>query len=248
MPMTSLFIRELNKLLGPSAVLHLAEDVLLYEYDGSVEKGRPDIVAFPHSTEEVSRIVTLAAQHDMPIVGRGAGTGLSGGALAPLGGIMIVFARMNRILELDFENQRAVVQPGAVNLDLTRAVEHAGLYFAPDPSSQKSCTIGGNVAENSVGPHTLAYGVTTNHVTALELVLPDGKIVRIGSRHGDTVGYDLCGLFVGSEVPLTLVPEIPVRLLRKPESVKDWLAFYENVDDAFERVAERRAGAVTRLP
>lgn len=117
-------------------------------------------------------------------MGRGAGTGLSGGTLARRGGVMIVFARMNRVLELDLENRRAVVQPGVVNLDISRAVEHAGLYFPPDPSSQKSCTIGGNVAENSGGPHTLAYGLTTNHIAALELVLPDGEIVRIGSRHG----------------------------------------------------------------
>ncbi len=124
--MTQGFIRELKRLIGPTAVLHLPEDVLLYEYDGSVEKGRPDVVAFPRSTDDVSRIVALAARHDMPIVGRGAGTGLSGGALAPRGGLIIAFTRMNRILDLDVENQRAVVQPGVVNLDLTRAVEHAG--------------------------------------------------------------------------------------------------------------------------
>jgi glycolate oxidase len=245
MPMTSLFIRELNKLLGPSAVLHLPEDVLLYEYDGSVEKGRPDVVAFPHSTEEVSRIVTLAARHDQPIVGRGAGTGLSGGALAPLGGLLIAFTRMNRILELDFENQRAVVQPGVVNLDLTRAVEHAGLYFAPDPSSQKSCTIGGNVAENAGGPHTLAYGVTTNHVTALELVLPDGQIIRVGSKQGDALLYDLTGLLVGSEGTLALITEITVKLSRKPEAVKTLLAIFDTIDDASETVADITARGIT---
>jgi glycolate oxidase len=245
MPMTSLFLRELNKLLGPSAVLHLPEDVLLYEYDGSVEKGRPDIVAFPHSTEEVSRIVTLAARHDMPIVGRGAGTGLSGGALAPLGGLLLAFTRMNRILELDFENQRAVVQPGVVNLDLTRAVEHAGLYFAPDPSSQKSCTIGGNVAENAGGPHTLAYGVTTNHVTALELVLPDGQIARVGSKQGDALLYDLTGLLVGSEGTLALITEITVKLSRKPEAVKTLLAIFDTIDDASETVADITARGIT---
>jgi len=243
--MTSLFIRELSKLLAPSAVLHLPEDVLLYEYDGSVEKGRPDIVAFPQSTEEVSRIVTLAAQHDIPIVGRGAGTGLSGGALAPLGGLLIAFTRMNRILELDFENQRAVVQPGVVNLDLTRAVEHAGLYFAPDPSSQKSCTIGGNVAENAGGPHTLAYGVTTNHVTALELVLPDGQIVRVGSKQGDALLYDLTGLLVGSEGTLALITEITVKLSRKPEAVKTLLAIFDTIDDASETVADITARGIT---
>ena len=243
--MTQGFIRELKKLLGPSAVLHLPEDVLLYEYDGSVEKGRPDVVAFPRNTEQVSRIVALAARYDMPIVGRGAGTGLSGGALAPRGGLIIAFTRMNRILDLDFENQRAVVQPGVVNLDLTRAVEHAGLYFAPDPSSQKSCTIGGNVAENAGGPHTLAYGVTTNHVTALEIVLPDGQIVRVGSKQGDALLYDLTGLLVGSEGTLALITEITVKLSRKPEAVKTLLAIFDTIDDASETVADITARGIT---
>jgi glycolate oxidase len=238
-------IRGLQNILGASMVLHRPEDLLLYEYDGSVEKGRPGAVVFPTTTQEVSQVVRLAAQHDVPVIGRGAGTGLSGGALARTGGIMIVFARMNRILELDLENQRAVVQPGVVNYELTRAVEHAGLYFAPDPSSWKSCTIGGNVSENAGGPHTLAYGVTTNHVTALELVLPDGEICRVGSDHGDSVGYDLAGLFVGSEGTLALVTEITVKLLRKPESVKTLLAIFDRVDGASETVAEITARAIT---
>src|ERR1700730_16299535 len=135
-------IRGLQNILGASMVLYRPEDLLLYEYDGSVEKGRPGAVVFPSNTHDVARVVRLAAEHDIPIVGRGAGTGLSGGALARTGGIMIVFARMNQILELDLENHRADVQPGVVNYELTRAVEDAGLYFAPDPSSWKSCTIG----------------------------------------------------------------------------------------------------------
>jgi len=243
--MAASLLRELNSLLGSSNVLHKIEDLALYEYDGSVEKARPDLVAFPHTTEDVSRIVKLAAKYNVPIVGRGSGTGLSGGALARGGGIMIVFARMNRILELDLENARAVVQPGVVNLDITRAVEHTGLYFAPDPSSQKSCTIGGNVAENAGGPHTLAYGVTVNHVTALELVLPDGEIVRVGSKHGDAPGYDLCGLFVGSEGTLALVTEITVKLTRKAEAVKTLLAIFDAVDDASNTVAEITARGIT---
>src|SRR5271157_5161641 len=243
--MTAPLLRELNSLLGPSNILHKLEDLVLYEYDGSVEKARPDLVVFPHTTADVSRIVKLAAKYQVPIVGRGSGTGLSGGALARGGGIMIVFARMNRILELDLENARAVVQPGVVNLDITRAVEHAGLYFAPDPSSQKSCTIGGNVAENAGGPHTLAYGVTVNHVTALELVLPDGEIVRVGSKQGDAPGYDLCGLFVGSEGTLALVTEITVKLTRKAEAVKTLLAIFDAVDDASHTVAEITARGIT---
>jgi len=243
--MTQNLIRELEHLLGPSAVLHRPEDLLLYDYDGSPEKGRPDAVVFPSTTEEVSRIAKLAAQYNVPIVGRGAGTGLSGGALARSGGLMIAFTRMNRILDVDIENQRAVVQPGVVNLDLTRAVEHAGLYFAPDPSSQKSCTIGGNVAENAGGPHTLAYGVTTNHVTALKLVLPDGQIVSIGSTQGDISVYDLCGLLVGSEGTLALITEVTVKLSRKPEAIKTLLAIFETIDDASETVSDITARGIT---
>src|SRR5882762_6937318 len=147
--MNSGLVRDFEKLLGPSSVLHRPEDLLLYEYDGSVEKGRPNLVVFPATTEDVSRIAKLAAADDGEMVFRGAGTGLSGGALARTGGVMLVFARMNRILEIDSDNQRAVVQPGVVNYELTRAAEPHGLYFAPDPSSWKSCTIGGNVAENA---------------------------------------------------------------------------------------------------
>jgi len=243
--MNSALTRELEKLLGASSVLSRPEDLLLYEYDGSVEKALPDLVVFPTCTSDVSHIVKLAAQHNVPIVGRGAGTGLSGGALARAGGVMLVFARMNRILAIDFENLRAVVQPGVVNYDITRAVEHAGLFFAPDPSSQKSCTIGGNVSENAGGPHTLAYGVTTNHVTALELVLPDGEIVRVGSKLGEPSGFDLCGLFVGSEGTLALVTEITVKLTRKPEAVKTLLATFDSIDDASQTVADITARAIT---
>lgn len=238
-------IREMKSLLGAVNVLDKQEDLLLYEFDGSVEKGRPDLVVFPHTTAEVSRIVKLAGRYEVPVVGRGAGTGLSGGALARGGGVMVVFARMNKIIGIDVENRRAVVQPGVVNLDITRAVEHAGLYFAPDPSSAKSCTIGGNVAENAGGPHTLACGVTTNHVAALELVLPDGEVVRVGSKHGDAAGYDLCGLFVGSEGTLALVTEVTVKLARKPEAVKTLLAIFETIEDASQAVVEITASGIT---
>lgn len=234
-----------EKLVSPARVVSRPEDLLLYEYDGSVDKGRPDLVVFPESTAEVSGLVKLAARHNLPIVGRGAGTGLSGGALARTGGVMLAFPRMNKILAIDLENQRATVQPGVVNFDITRAVEHAGLYYAPDPSSQKSCTIGGNVAENAGGPHTLAYGVTSNHVVALELVLPDGELTRIGSAHGDAPGYDLCGLLVGSEGTLALVTEITVKLSRQPEAVKTLLAVFDDLDDASRTVAEITARAIT---
>ncbi|HEV2289799.1 MAG TPA: FAD-linked oxidase C-terminal domain-containing protein [Candidatus Acidoferrales bacterium] len=238
-------LRELEHLLGRDGVLSRPEDMLLYEYDGSVEIARPQCVVFPTKTADVVRIVELANQYKTPIVGRGAGTGLSGGALAREGGIVVSFARMNRILEMDIENQRAVVQPGVVNADLSLAVAHAGLHFAPDPSSQRACTIGGNVSENAGGPHTLAYGVTTNHVLGLEMVLPTGELVRIGGKAADAPGYDLCGLFVGSEGTLALVTEITVRLTRLPETVKTLLAVYDRVDDATETVVEITARGIT---
>src|ERR1700746_4235206 len=237
-------LRDLEKLLGSGSALFQPEEVLLYEYDGSVEKGRPDIVVFPTTTQEVSQIVKLAGKHNAPIVGRGAGTGLSGGALARAGGVMIVFARINRIVSIDPQNGRAIVQPGVVNFDLSLAAAPHGLYFAPDPSSQKSCTIGGNVAENAGGPHTLAYGVPTNHVTALELVLPDGEVVRVGSAQGDAPGYDLTGILVGSEGTLALVTEITVKLSRKPEAVEKLLAIFDSVDDAAETVVDVTARAI----
>ena len=238
-------IRELEKLLGRDAVVSSADDLLMYEYDGSVEEARPECVVFPRTTADVSEIARISAKYGVPMVGRGAGTGLSGGALAVQGGILIVFSRMNRILEIDEENMRAVTQPGVVNLDVTRAVEHLGLYFAPDPSSQKACTIGGNVAENAGGPHTLAYGVTTNHVTGLELVLPNGDVVRVGGKTCETPGYDLTGLMVGSEGALTIVTEITVRLSRKPEAVKTLLAVFDDVEDAPETVADLTGRAIT---
>jgi glycolate oxidase len=243
--MHSQLIRDLVTLLGSASVLHQPEDLMLYEYDGSVELGAPKCIVFPNSTREVSEIVRLANRYEVPLLGRGAGTGLSGGAIARNGGLIVVFSRMNRILEIDEGNLRAVVQPGVVNLDLSRAVEHLGLYFAPDPSSQKSCTIGGNVSENSGGPHTLANGVTTNHVTGIELVLPDGEIVRIGGKNIETSGYDLNGLFVGSEGTLALVTEITVRLTRKAEAVKTLLAVYDTIDDATGSVFDITVRAIT---
>src|SRR5229473_2245977 len=237
--------KKLTTLLGPRGYLDLAEDLSLYEYDGSIDKARPDIVVFPRSTDDVVAIVKISRDFGVPIVGRGAGTGLSGGSIARAGGITIAFARMNRILEIDLENERAVVQPGVVNLDITQAVEPHGYFYAPDPSSQRACTIGGNVAENAGGPHTLAYGVTTNHVLGLEVVLPDGSAMATGGRAPDIPGYDLTGLLTGSEGTMVLVTKITVRLMRLPEVVKTILAIYDTVDDCADSVAEITARAIT---
>ena len=232
-------------LLGPRGYLDRPEDLTLYEYDGGVDKHRPDLVVFPRTTKDVSALVKIAREFGVPFVGRGAGTGLSGGAIPREGGITIAFARMNKILEIDYENERAVVQPGVVNLDITLAVQDSGYFYAPDPSSQRACTIGGNVAENAGGPHTLAYGVTTNHVLGLELVLPDGTVVETGGKELDSPGYDLTGLLTGSEGTMVLVTKIIVRLMRKPELVKTALAIYESSEDAGRTVAEITRRGIT---
>ncbi|PYV17807.1 MAG: FAD-binding oxidoreductase [Acidobacteria bacterium] len=235
----------LIRIIGAEAVLWRPEDRLLYEYDGLSSRRVPDAVAFPRSTEDVTEIVKLARREKVPVIARGAGTGLSGGAVVTEGGIVVSFARMKKILEIDIPNQRARVQPGVVNLDLSLAVSDVGFYFVPDPSSQKACTIGGNVAENSGGPHTLAYGVTTNHVLGLEVVLDDGRVIRTGGKVWDRPGYDLTGFIVGSEGTLGLVTEITVRLTPKPEAVKTLLAIYERVLDATRTVAAITAGGIT---
>jgi glycolate oxidase len=218
--------------VGPRGCLDRPEDLALYEYDGSIEKGRPDMVVFPRTTSDVCAIARIAHEFGVPMVGRGAGTGLSGGSIPREGGIVVAFARMNRILEIDTENERATLEPGVVNLDVTLAAADRGYFFAPDPSSQRACTIGGNVAENAGGPHTLAYGVTTNHVVGLELVLPDGSLVETGGKEPDLPGYDLTGLLTGSEGVMALVTKAIVRLMPKAEAVKTALAIYESNEDA----------------
>ncbi|HSE49388.1 MAG TPA: FAD-linked oxidase C-terminal domain-containing protein [Terriglobales bacterium] len=237
--------RRLKKIVGKDAVLSDRADLMLYEYDGGVQRALPQAVAFPTTTEQVSRIVRLCAKEKVPIVPRGAGTGLSGGALARTGGVILGFSRMNRILEVDVANQRAVVQPGLVNWELSQAMAKHGLYFAPDPSSQKACTIGGNVAENSGGPHTLAYGVTVNHVTGLEVVLADGRVVNFGGKSAETLGYDLTGFFVGSEGTLGIATAITVKLTRLPEAVATLLAIFDSVDAAAQTVVALTAAGIT---
>jgi len=230
-------IRELQAIVGRDAVLHAPEDLLVYEYDATIERGLPEAVVLPTTTQQVSRLVKLARRRGLPVVARGAGTGLSGGAIPAAGGIMLAMTRMTRILEVDAENRLAVVEPGVVNLDLSKAVAPHGLYYAPDPSSQKACTLGGNVAENAGGPHCLAYGVTTNHILGLEVVLADGDIVWLGSRTADPPGYDLRGLVVGSEGTLAIVTKIIVRLLPLPQATITLLAIFNEVDEASRAVS-----------
>lgn len=236
---------DLRKIVGKDAVLDRREDLMLYAYDGSIERGMPEAVCFPQTTEHVSRIVKLSHGRNIPIIPRGAGTGLSGGSIARQGGIILGFSRMNKVIEVDVGNQRAIVQPGVVNLELSQSIAHLGLYFAPDPSSQKACTIGGNVAENSGGPHTLANGVTTNHVTGLEVVLPDGRVLEFGGKTNEGTGYDLTGFFIGSEGTLGIATKITVRLTRLPEAVETLLAIYNTIEDAANTVVKITASGIT---
>ncbi len=230
-------VDELRQLLPPEQVLWRDYDLMLYEYDGSIDKHRPLAVAFPLSTSDVSTVVRLCHRMGVPYTARGAGTGLSGGAIPARGGVLINLSRMNRILEIDVANMRAIVEPGVVNMRLGTATNVFGLTYVPDPSSQKACTIGGNVGENSGGPHTLRYGVTTNHTLGLEAVLPGGDIVQLGGSALDSPGYDLIGLLVGSEGTLGIVTRIWVRLVPINETVKTILAVFPNMEDASSAVA-----------
>ena len=230
--------RELESIVGVGGVLSDPDELLVYESDGlTLFRALADFVVFPRSTEQVSAIVRVANREELPFVARGAGTGLSGGCLPAEGGIVISLMRMNRVLEVDYDNQIAVVEPGLVNLHLSWKVGPSGSYYAPDPSSQQACTIGGNIANNSGGPHTLKYGVTTNHVLGLEVVMPDGEIVWLGGRTRETPGYDLAGIFVGSEGTFGIATKIVVRILKKPQAVKTVLAVFDEIDEASAAVS-----------
>jgi len=230
--------RELEGVVGPGGVLSEPDELLVYESDGlTLFRALADFVVFPISAEQVSAVVRIAGREGLPFVARGAGTGLSGGCLPAEGGIVLSLMRMNRVLEVDYDNQIAVVEPGLVNLHLSWAVGPHGFYYAPDPSSQQACTIGGNIANNSGGPHTLKYGVTVNHVLGLEVVMPDGEIVWLGGRTREALGYDLVGVFVGSEGTFGIATKIVVRILRKPAAVKTVLAVFDQIDQASAAVS-----------
>jgi glycolate oxidase len=223
----------LREEIGRANVLTDRQELRTYECDGlAVYKVMPALVALPETTEQVAAVVRACVDAGVPYVARGSGTGLSGGALPHADGVLVVTSKLRRILEVDPDNQRAVLEPGVVNLDITRAASPHGYYYAPDPSSQQICSIGGNVAENSGGAHCLKYGFTTNHVTGLKVVSPDGDVVRLGGKAPDPPGYDLRGAFVGSEGTLGIATEVTVRLMRAPESVRTLLAAFGSTDDA----------------
>jgi len=229
---------ELREALGEKYVLVEPEDVIVYERDGSIIQVMPEVVALPADTAQVAAVVRAAKRANVPIVPRGSGTGLAGGAVPAEGGVVVSLARMNRILEVDPRNRTALLEAGVINLDVTKAAASHGLFYAPDPSSQAACSIGGNVANNSGGPHTLAYGVTTNHVLGVEVVLDDGQVVWLGGRVPDTPGYDLCGVFVGSEGTVGIVTKALVRLMRTREAVQTLLAVFDRMDAATQSVVE----------
>lgn len=237
--------KELEQIVGAGGVITDPVQLLSYDCDAyTIEKSLPTVVVLPQSTEQVAAIVKLANREGLPITPRGAGTGLSGGALAVHGGVVIGFSRMNRILWVDVRNRRLRAQAGAVNYQLSKAVQHENLHFAPDPSSQGACTIGGNVAENSGGPHTLKYGVTVNHITGLQIVLPDGEVVELGGVEDEPFGYDLMGLLIGSEGTLAIVTEVVARLTPNPQGVRTLLAVFETLEDASQTVSDIIAGGI----
>jgi glycolate oxidase subunit GlcD len=236
--MNSSLLAGLSSIVGPQWVRHRRAELATYAMDGlPTHESVPGVVVLPASPAEVRDIVRLLQMVQVPFVARGAGTGLSGGALADPDTVLITLTRMNRILSVDPIQRRAVLQPGVVNARLSEAVLPFGLYYAPDPSSQSACTVGGNVAENAGGPHCLKYGVTTNHIVALEVVLPDGSITRLGSTQGEPWGPDLVGLFVGSEGMFGIATEITARLERIPDSVRTMLADFPSVRGASEAVS-----------
>ncbi len=226
-------------IVGKQGVLSAHEQVLVYECDGFViEKNTPDCVVFPETTEQVVAIVKLCNEHGIPFVPRGAGTSLAGGCLPVGGGVMIALTRMRGIHEVNLRDRYAVVGPGTVNVHLTQHLKGTGFHYAPDPSSQGACTIGGNVATNSGGPHTLKYGVTVNHVLGAEVVLPDGEVVQLGGYTEDNPGYDLTGLFVGSEGTFGVCTKVIVRLTRDPVAYRTMLGVFETVDDATQAISD----------
>ena len=232
-------VERLRDLIGGEAVLASRSELMVYECDGFVvEKKVPDVAVLPETVEQIAQIVRLCNEYELPFVPRGAGTSLAGGCLPVGGGVMIVLTRMKEIVEINVRDRYAVVQSGVVNAWLTAALKGTGYHYAPDPSSQGACTIGGNVATNSGGPHTLKYGVTVNHVLGIEAVMADGSIAQFGGPAEDTPGLDLVGSLVGSEGTLAIVTKAWVRLTRDPEGYRTMLGIFESVDDATASISE----------
>ena len=232
-------IKEFEAILGKKGVIERREELITYECDGlSSYRQRPNLAVLPRTTEQVAAAVKICNKYSVPFIARGSGTGLSGGALPIEDCVLIVTSLMRQILNVDLDNQRVVVQPGVINNWVTQTVSGAGFYYAPDPSSQIICSIGGNVAENSGGVHCLKYGVTTNHILELKVVTPTGEVVNLGGQVPETPGYDLTGVFVGSEGTLGIATEITLRILKTPESICVLLADFTSVEAAGAAVSD----------
>jgi glycolate oxidase len=231
-------VEQLRKAVGADHVVTEPHDLVIFERDASITGALPDAIVFPASTAEVSLVMRIAQAQGLAVVPRGAGTGLSGGAVTLRGGIALSLARMHRILEIDPRGRTATVEPGVVNLDLSVEAARHGLFYAPDPSSQKACTIGGNAAENSGGPHCLYYGVTTNHILGMEVVLADGSVHWVGGDDPDRPGLDLLGVLVGSEGTMCVITRIQVKLLAVPEAVRTLLAGFPTIETASHAVSD----------
>jgi glycolate oxidase len=239
------FVSELRRICGDQGVVTDSLELLTYECDGLPHlRYTPPVVALPGSAEEVQAVVRLCDRHDVPFVARGHGSGLSGGALPIPGGLVIGLARLNRVVDVDIANRRVTVEPGVTNLEITRQVAPFGFYYAPDPSSQQVCSIGGNVAENSGGAHCLKYGFTVHHVLGIEMVLANGDLVQLDSAVADAVGPDLLGVLIGSEGTLGVVTKVIVRILRKPEAVQTLLAAYDSMSASGQAVSEIIAAGI----
>src|SRR5919205_4372017 len=231
-------VRRLNEIVPGEGVVADPDGMRPFETDGlTAYRQMPFVVVLPETVEQVSRVLRYCHEEGIRVVPRGSGTSLSGGALPLSDAVLLVMAKFNRVLEVDYDNRVVVAQPGVTNLGITHAVEHAGFYYAPDPSSQIACSIGGNVAENSGGVHCLKYGLTTNNLLGLEIVLMDGEVMRVGGRHFDAAGYDLMGILTGSEGLLGVVTEVTVRLLKRPPTARALVAGFPSNEQAGAAVA-----------
>jgi glycolate oxidase len=244
-PFDARVLAELRDVVGDDGVVSRATELKVYECDGwTIAKSTPDVLVRPRTTVEVSAILKLLHRRNLSFVPRGAGTGVSGGCLPLAAPVMICTSRMNRIVAIDLANRRIEVESGVVNLHVTNAVKAQGYFYAPDPSSQVACTIGGNIAENSGGPHTLKYGVTTNHVLGIELVLPDGEVVELGGPAEERCGYDLVGAVVGAEGTAGIVTRATLRLMREPQAHRTLLGVFHDVEDATRAVSSIIAAGI----
>ncbi len=237
--MDTTFLTELGRIVGPDGLVRDLGELLTYQSDGLARlREQPAVAVLPDTVDQVQQVVRLCHRSKVPFVARGSGTGLSGGALPHPDGVLLVMTRLNRVLDIDIPNQRITVEPGVLNLEVTRRVASEGYYYAPDPSSQVICSIGGNVAENSGGAHCLKYGFTVHHVLGVEAVLPDGELVHLGGEALDSPGLDLLGVLVGSEGTLAVVTKVTLRLLRRPEAVQTLLAAFDSTDAAGNAVSD----------